>query len=218
MNYIMSDLHNDSGRLKEMLKKIAFSENDHLFILGDLFDRSEHQPDPLGVYFTVLSLGERCTVIRGNHDHLLATYIRKYVETPERKRRQLPPYAYNSFSLLQEKMTEMDLICLADWIMAQPLQMEIVLGDERYLFAHAMTANPMEVKPDEYYLEGVLDDAYYLEEGIGGYISVCGHQAMGRGTIWHNAKQNVYMCDCGAGYRSGKLGCLCLETKNEFYV
>lgn len=36
--------------------------------------------------------------------------------------------------------------------------------------------------------------------------------------IWKNEKGNLIMCDCGCGFRNGKLGCLCLETKEEFYV
>lgn len=31
-------------------------------------------------------------------------------------------------------------------------------------------------------------------------------------------KEKVYMIDCGCGFKSGRLGCLCLETKEEFYV
>ena len=43
-------------------------EHDHLFILGDIFDRSSSAPDPFGVYFNILKLEDKCTMIRGNHD------------------------------------------------------------------------------------------------------------------------------------------------------
>lgn len=33
-----------------------------------------------------------------------------------------------------------------------------------------------------------------------------------------NDKRNLYMTDCGCGFEKGRLGCLCLETKEEFYV
>ena len=75
MHYIMSDIHNDCERFREMLQRISFSKEDHLFIVGDVFDRSNHNPNPVDLYFKILSLDARCTMIRGNHDHWLATYI-----------------------------------------------------------------------------------------------------------------------------------------------
>lgn len=83
---------------------------------------------------------------------------------------------------------------------------------------HAMTSIPEERKSEEYYLLG--DETYkkFLKNGISEYISVCGHRDMGEHRIWKNAAENVYVCDCGCGFRSGRLGCLCLENKEEFYV
>ena len=94
----------------------------------------------------------------------------------------------------------------------------------KYLLAHACTSMPDRVMIDEYYLMGSYfsgDEAYeiFLSEGKEGYISVCGHaNIMGNGKIWKNKSKNVYMCDCGCGFKSGRLGCLCLETKEETYV
>lgn len=47
---------------------IGFSKQDRLFVLGDLFDRTDYNPNPLDIYFKILELGECCSVIRGNHD------------------------------------------------------------------------------------------------------------------------------------------------------
>lgn len=41
MNYVIGDIHNDNIRFSKMLEKIGFSEEDHLFLLGDLFDGRE---------------------------------------------------------------------------------------------------------------------------------------------------------------------------------
>lgn len=219
MYYIISDIHNDNKRFQEMLQHIRFSkESDHLYILGDLFDRSAYNPDPVGVYFTILELGESCTVIRGNHDNLLAEYILNYFNTAERKRAKLAPYPYNSFDLLVQRLTPVDMQELAKLIMSWPLQVAITLDKHKYLLAHAMTSKPDEEKDDNYYLDGEFLDDSYLENGIEGYISICGHSSTDNQRIWKNAIGNVYRCDCGCGYRSGKLGCLCLKTREEFYV
>lgn len=46
-----------------MLEKIAFSEEDHLFLLGDLFDRNSYEPDPIGIYFNI------CVIETGRTDY-----------------------------------------------------------------------------------------------------------------------------------------------------
>lgn len=219
MNYVIGDIHNDNNRFCELLELIHFLKNeDHLYILGDLFDRSQDNPDPLGVYFTILKLGENCTVIRGNHDQWLATYILDYYQAPERKRSKIEPYTYNSFELLAQRLTPVDMQGLAQFIMLCPLQIDVTLNGEKYLLAHAMTSRPEVHMENDYYLMGNADNDKFMEEGIEGYISICGHDNLGGNRIWKNASGNVYMCDCGCGFRSGRLGCLCLETKEEFYV
>ena len=84
MHYIITDIHNDNRRFTELLQKINLTEKDHLYLLGDLFDRCEDHADPVGVYFQMLRLGEQCTVIRGNHDHWLANYIFRYYSREEK--------------------------------------------------------------------------------------------------------------------------------------
>lgn len=51
--YVISDIHGNYDAYKEMLKKIRFSEEDMLYILGDILDRG---PQPIKV---VLDLMER---------------------------------------------------------------------------------------------------------------------------------------------------------------
>ena len=133
MHYIITDIHNDSWRFMKLLEKIDLKEDDHLYLLGDLFDRCMDHPDPAGVYFQVLKLGKKCTVIRGNHDHWLANYIFHYYGMDERDRALLQPYPYNSFHLLQERLTEVDLKQLAERISAKiPFSPSIILSDSSF--------------------------------------------------------------------------------------
>ena len=39
MHYVMSDIHGQYGMYKKMLKKIHFTDDDHLYIIGDAIDR-----------------------------------------------------------------------------------------------------------------------------------------------------------------------------------
>lgn len=218
MHYVTSDIHNDNQKLEKLLKHIGFSEADHLYIVGDLFDRADYAPDPVGVYFNVLKLGERCTVIRGNHDVWLAEYILKYYNMPEKKRVKARPYEYNSFELLSDRVAPVDMLELAYYILSCPLHVELSLGEEKYLLAHAATTLPEQPRGEEYYLMGDWQSNLQLENGVYGYISICGHQNLGGGRIWKNKSGTAYVVDCGCGFESGRLACLCLETKEEFYV
>ncbi len=231
MHYVMGDIHNENRRLQTMLKKIAFGEDDHVFLLGDLFDRGGESADPAGVYFTVLGLGERCTVVRGNHDQWLADYIRYYEALSEARRITCWPYVYNSFAMLQRRLTPVDLLQLADAIERFPLQEKLELEGKNYLFAHAMTFPPGRWKRRDYYLMGGLDYERFVRDGFPGYISFCGHEHTsnlaefpgryldgGYRSVWRNEPGNLYMMDCESGYAGGRLACMCLESGERFYV
>lgn len=208
MHYVISDVHNDNKRLREMLRLISFSEDDRLYILGDLFDRCEYAPDPVGVYFTILRLGEQCTVLCGNHDEGLARYILDYFKTPERKRKNLAPYSYNSFELLRKHLTPIDMQDMAHWILSKPNQTAVAIDGINYQFAHHVAS----------LLSDGMEEREFLNMGAEARISIFGHTSTQNRRIWKSTHENVWCVDCGCGYRSGQLGCLCLETQQEFYV
>lgn len=231
MHYVIGDIHNEAKKLNSILEQIHITQEDEVIVLGDLFDRGGTEPDPVGVFFMLSGLQGHCTWIRGNHDQWLADYIKKYYSLPERRRNKMNPYTYNSFDILRQRMTEVDLLDLADLIYKLPFQKEYCIDGKNYLFAHAMTSNPAIWQPIDYYMTGNWDiDAFFLE-GIDGYISLCGHTPTSNvlwknkatyldeymKSIWRNEKENVYLLDCGCGFASGKLACLCLETGKRFY-
>ena len=209
MHYVVSDIHNDNHRLCELLKTIFFSKGDTLILLGDLFNRCDYAPDPVGVYFTVLGLGSQCIVLRGNHDEWLSKYILDYFGTPERKRKYLVPYTYNSFELIRRRLTPVDMQELAHWIQSKPRLFSMSANGINYLFAHDMETLLLNCK---------LEQNYFLEKGADGYISMFGHTSTSDHRIWKNERRNVYCVDCGCGYRSGSLGAICLETGEEVYI
>lgn len=60
---------------------------------------------------------------------------------------------------------------------------------------------------------------------------MCGHTPTGNLTsrkdlyldeakesIWCNERKNVYLLDCGCGFSTGKLACLCIETGERYYA
>lgn len=154
--YVIGDIYNSLKKLEKMLALISPTGHDHVYLLGDLFDRGGAEPDPVGVYFKMSGLHAKVTWIRGNHDQLLAEHIYQYYGTPEKKRGSLRPYRYNSFHLMRERLVEIDLLNLADLIMKLPLQVEMEIDSVKYLLAHAMTFDPAcGVSEANAYLEGL---------------------------------------------------------------
>ncbi|MBE5850289.1 MAG: hypothetical protein E7298_09050 [Lachnospiraceae bacterium] len=230
MNYVIADIHNDKQRFDKMLKKISLGTDDRLYVLGDIFDRSVDNADPVGLYYTLLGI-DQCFFVKGNHDIWLSHYIKEYYQTPPKKRSDLRPYQYNSFELMKNRIPQADMLKIADDIERWPLQITVSIGDEIYIFAHSMTSMPDVHKAEDYYLMGTDLDFRYLRNGIPGFISVCGHHPTStirqwygddynpeQNEIWHNSKKNVYMIDCGCGFNSGRLACLRIEDKAEFYI
>lgn len=233
MHYVIGDIHNEAKKLKSILSQIKLSSDDELIVLGDIFDRGGTDPDPVEVYFSLLTIQDKCTCtwIRGNHEQWLAEYIEEYYSKSERKRKKMPPYPYNTFELIQKRLTDVDIQNIAQVICTLPLQKQIEINGKQYLFAHAMTSFPKVIKRRNYYLMGGwwLDEFFY--DGIEGYISFVGHTPTGnlerddpdyymdeyRRSIWRNNKGNVFLMDCGCGFESGRLACMCIETGERFY-
>ena len=49
MNYVVPDIHNDNERFSRLIERIKPGTEDHIFLLGDLFDRCSYNPDPVGL-------------------------------------------------------------------------------------------------------------------------------------------------------------------------
>ena len=64
--YVMSDIHGCYDKYMEMLDKIGFSEDDTLYVLGDILDRGPH---PVKI---IQDLMKRPNVVclAGNHEYM----------------------------------------------------------------------------------------------------------------------------------------------------
>ena len=226
--YCMSDIHNDYDSFVEMLNKISFSPQDKMYIVGDVFDRGMK---PAELYREIRQ-HDNIHVLRGNHDQWVMEYIHNYYGKGVKN-----SYYYNTFEYLQEQASEEEIIEIADWIAALPFYEIVTVNGKRYQLAHARTdAEPEKVSDSSSFLMGYdIDYIHFLREGLADtdYISVCGHiptaniRAMVRERqvvphrVWSNYKGNVFIIDCGNGYRGevGRaLGCLRLDDNLCFYV
>ena len=66
MTYVMSDLHGEYDKYLSMLDKIKFSDDDDLYILGDVVDRGQKPVEIL----RDMSMRHNVFPIMGNHDKM----------------------------------------------------------------------------------------------------------------------------------------------------
>ena len=232
MIYVISDIHGEYGKYMEMLEKIKFSDEDTLFVLGDVVDRG---PEPIRL-LEDMSARENVILLKGNHELMALNVLRKLnVEiTKENADTHLDNDTLHALmdwirnggritlqgfkQLPREKRDDM-LDYLAD-----TLAYEIVETNEKtFLLVHAGLGNYRPEKNlEEYTLEELLfarpdyQRQYFSNSDM--YV-VCGHTptrfVTGMDEIYHSA--NNILIDCGAVY-GGRLACLCLDTMQEFYV
>lgn len=77
MMYVISDIHGCYDQYMELLEKIMFSENDMLYILGDVVDRG---PKSIEVLQDMMKRKNVIYII-GNHDYLMYVVMKKYLNS-----------------------------------------------------------------------------------------------------------------------------------------
>lgn len=159
MIYVISDLHGyPFEKFLEILKKAEFSDDDMLYVLGDVVDRGKD-----GIkYLLWLMQKDNAVLLRGNHEKMMLScpflfdrFHLDYLLNPTREQRiALAVWNANgakpTISALQgveyEKKQEM-LAFLKD----TPLYLEITVGEKDYILVHSGLRDFRPDKPlDEY--------------------------------------------------------------------
>lgn len=70
-HYVMADIHGEGDLFHAMLKKIAFSDADKLYILGDVVDRG---PDGIALFQEIMAM-PNVTMLLGNHEYMMLQYF-----------------------------------------------------------------------------------------------------------------------------------------------
>lgn len=230
MIYAMSDIHGRYDKYRAMLQKIEFSSRDTLYVLGDVIDRG---PDGVKI---LRDMSGRANVIPilGNHEFTAAVCLPWLMEEVTEQ------------SL--EKLDETQIAALNEWLLGgggptlrslhglrgedreeileyfreMELYAEVEAGGKSFVLMHAAPGHFDAEKPlEQYALEDFLfgrpepDTAYFPDR-----ILVCGHTPTR--LLWD--KDQIFRSgtlidiDCGCVFPGGQLGCLCLDTLEEFYV
>lgn len=232
MLYVMSDIHGEYERYLAMLEQIAFSQDDTLFVLGDVVDRG---PEPIKVLQDMASR-DNVYLLKGNHEAMASFVLHKLnVEITEANAEShintelmqaIMEWQQNGGNITMRKFRELsadDKRDLLDYIDDAPLFDIVDVGTKTFVLLHSGLGNFKEGKRLSQYTYDELacmrpdfERQYYKDPSI--YI-VSGHTptlaVTGKSEIYHS--HNNILIDCGATF-GGRLACLCLETMTEYYV
>ncbi len=212
MTFVCADIHGCYDKYLKLIEDIDFKDNDQLYIIGDVLDREGN-----GGIDVLQEIMEEPNIhlILGNHEEialegmelLMSTKIRRNANTDE-----LPEH----FKVMLTEWINLGGFPTIDTFRELPRseQERIV----RFLSNQCLTYAEITVNGTDYVLchdENYYDDVYDA-------VLITGHVPTRfiddnpkPDYIWRDG--NHWHIDCGCGY-GGRLGAVCLETGEEFYV
>jgi len=232
MTYVMADLHGCYDKFMEMLEKIEFTDQDMLFILGDIIDRGEDGIELLNE----LMLRVNVIPLLGNHEYMAYRVLKELnVEVTEENHsshlsadtvRAYQEWMADGGMPTAEAFSKLDAEgkeAVLEYLEEFGLYEEVSAGGREFFLVHSVPEDfDGSCDLSEYDAAEVLfGRCDYTKPCFSDRILVTGHTptfAIGeewRGKIYHG--NNHIGLDCGAVYDE-KLGCICLDTMEEFYV
>ena len=229
--YAMSDLHGMYDKYREMLELIRFSEEDELFILGDVVDRGSK---PMEILLDMMQ-HPNIYPLYGNHDVMALNALTSVAEAAEKNGGQLDPEtASHIFGWCKDGgmptvegflgLSETQRDDVLSYLREFSLYEMIDVRERTFLLVHAGLGNFRKGKKlREYTIEELLQDRsdpeiqYFEDDSI---FVVTGHTPTPH--IWGKAEiyksHNNFCIDCAAFWEKGRLACLRLDDLAEFYV
>lgn len=228
MTYAVANLHGCFDKFKRLLSKIRFSDNDVMYVLGDIVDLGEEPIEllcDLSMRYNVIPIVGECDMRALELLRALDRILGGATPDPEVLGRMTQwireggAKTMEGFKALDADMREGVLEYLED----MSLYEEVEAGGKKYLLVHAGIADYSaeseleDYMPEDFISESV-DPDYQLIDGV---TLVVGHkptyeiEGAERGKIYHG--EGSIFLDCGAVYDE-PLGCICLENGKEYYI
>lgn len=220
--YVMSDIHGQYRWFEKMLKKISFSDEDELYIIGDIIDRG---PENLKMIDKVKNT-PNIHLIMGNHEYMALDYYK----FPDYESRSIwfNNGGQKTFQEIHnsEKYFIKDII---EYFSTLPFQKEIEVNGVKYVLTHS---DPFADNEDDmvWHRISIFEDHSKWQEANTIYIvghtplpSIYGNRAEEK--IYKSKDGNVWFIDYGCAYASTNydnynqmacLGCIRLDDGKLF--
>lgn len=244
MIYAMADIHGQYDKYIAMLEKINFSDNDILFVLGDVIDRGSQGMAIL----KDMMMRTNVYPILGNHEYMAITAIPWLMqEITEETVEKIDPEMMQgliewmnvggSSSIIEfRRLSRDDQEAILEYLTEFELYETVEVGGKEYVLVHAGLTNFDEERSlSSYDLSEVLFQRpdYEIKYFKDKYL-VTGHTptrvayAAERGVLLEELSSDEYQdlifkknnhiaIDCGSSF-GGNLGCICLDTLEEYYA
>ena len=225
-HYVMSDIHGEADRFHAMLEKIQFSQDDTLYILGDVVDRG---PDGIALLQEIMDM-PNVMMLLGNHEHMMLQYLSPDADGIAIRRWNKNGNAPTLDKYLRLKAKEQQKIL--GYLRMLPTHLEVEVNGSKLYLVHAFPGDNVH---DEVWNRPKIDDPNPIPE----YTVIIGHTPIpyliedkikriqyimdleNRGEhlrICHASGFIDIDCGCGSDMPIKALACICLESKDEFYV
>lgn len=227
MIYVMSDLHGCYEKYMKMLSLLNLKGDDILYILGDVVDRGEG-----GIKILLDIMGRKNVIaLRGNHDHKADIMLNKLMRPKESLPIKIFEEEFRIWLSDGGQPTQDNFIRLTEkekkevlaYLRVMPFWEKVEINGFKYFLSH--TVPELECMPEKPELckgrDLVLGEPDYEEVYFEDITLVTGHTPTElidknfKGKIWKG--NNHIAVDCGAVF-GNPLGCICLDTMEEFYV
>lgn len=232
MVYCVSDLHGNYNLYKQLMDKLCLSKTDTVYIVGDICDRKEH---PMLILEDIMA---RTNVIplAGNHD-FVAAYCLSILTQELTEENAVKLDAETLQGILEwladggeatlsdfRKLPQDRQNMILDFIGDFDLYAEVTVNGQEYILVHAGLDNFSTDKPLEAYTldELLFSRPDYSKAYFDDKIVITGHTPTALipdnprpGYIYKAHNHIAIDCGCGFGQR---LGAICLDTGEEFYV
>ena len=215
MIYCVSDIHGELDKFEQMLELIRFSDEDHLYILGDVIDRGAMGVDILRRIMDAPNM----TMLLGNHEQMCLKTLGPHNEFGARDLWRMNGGMPTYRELLYHR-TPRERNAILRFLAGLPDHLDLEVRGQRFHLVHGY---PGDDRDTCIWGRVELDSRSPYPDTI----CVVGHTPTvfltGKHdedfSIWHG--DGVLDIDCGCGSRRAvhrRLACLRLDDMAEFYV
>ena len=215
MTYCVSDIHGELDKFTQMLELIRFSDEDHLYVLGDVIDRG-----PLGVdLLRIIMNASNMTMLLGNHEQMCLSTLgpRNVFGAKDLWRMNGGMRTYRELLYKRTTKERRDILRFLDSL---PDMLHLEVNGQKFCLVHGCPGDDHDTR-----LGGRVD--VHSKSPLPDTVCIVGHTPTVFLTnrfdeplsIWHN--DSIIDIDCGCGNMDAenrRLACLRLEDLAEFYV
>lgn len=230
MNYCISDVHEQKLQFMQLLERIQFGDDDHMYILGDVLARGDGSG--IELLQLIMSRPKHFTLITGNHETAFTQAILDGASVEDNHWKMMHSEKTAAVFFALPKSDQADILC---FLRSLPSCMDISVAGKDYHLVHGWPGNTIRERvwgrPNSLFVPNPFKEKTLIIGHTPVVLIHCKND-MEQNTFFHHleatgdhmrildAPGGWIDLDCGCSYPvpGAALGCLRLEDGVEFYV